>query len=545
MPGAVRALGAVSVFATALSCGGDPLDPERAAVASVIVLPDRLSVGVGASAPLGAELRDAEGKLLSGRKVVWASKDPSVATVSAAGVVTGVAPGTVEVAASVEGKSAIADVTVTPKAVATVRLTPAGDLRLLVGETKQMAAEALDVDGAVLHGRAVTWTSNATAVATVSASGLVTAVAPGGAIITAASEGKSALVAVTVSSVPVASVTVTPATDAIVVAQTLQLTAVAKDAQGGTLTGRTITWSTNDASRATVSSTGLVTGIAPGEVKITATAEGKSGTSTITVKPKQVSAVIVSPGQVSVEVGQTRQLSAQVTDDAGNVLTGRPITFASDKPGIATVSSSGVVTGVAVGTAKITATSEGKAGTADVTVTPVPVATVEVTPVRADISIGQTVVLKATAKDARGNVLAGRAVTWTSGGPSVATVSNTGVVTAVGTGSALIFASVEGRSGSATVNVTPPAPVAFVEVSPKSANLNAGQSLQLTVKLLDASRRELPLTGRTVTWSSNNTARATVNNQGLVSTTVQSQKGNVTITATSEGKSDNATITVK
>lgn len=540
--GAARALGALSLVATTLSCGGDPLDPDRPAVASVAVSPDRLTVGVGASSPLTVEARDAAGTVVGGRKIVWATKDPSVATVSGGGVVTGVAPGTVEVAATVEGKSAIVDVTVTPKAVSAVRLTPAGDLRLLAGETTQLAAEALDADGAVLPERAITWTSNATSVATVSASGVVTAVAPGGAVITAASEGKSALVAVTVSSVPVVSVTITPATETVVVTQTLQLTAVAKDAHGGTIAGRTITWSTSDASRATVSSTGLVTGVSPGDVTITASAEGKSGTSAITVKAKPVGAVVVSPGQVTMETGQTRQLTATVTDDAGNVLTGRPITFTTDKPGIATVSSSGVVTGVAIGTARITATSEGKTGTADVTVTAVPVATVEVSPPRSDLTVGQTVTLAVTAKDARGNVLSGRPVAWVSGGPSVATVSNTGVVTAVGLGSAVIFATVEGRSGSATVNVTPPGPVATVEVSPKTANVTAGQSIQLTATLRDAKNNIL--TGRTVVWSSSNILRATVDAQGVVRTSLLN-KGNVTITATSEGKSGTATITVK
>src|SRR5215207_537752 len=127
--------------AAALSCTNDALDPNREAVASVVVLPNRVSVGVGASAPLTVEVRDEGGSLLAGRKVAWATKDPTVATVSDAGVVTGVKAGPVQIAATAEGKSAIADVTVNPKAVATVRLSPAGDARLLVGDTKQITVE--------------------------------------------------------------------------------------------------------------------------------------------------------------------------------------------------------------------------------------------------------------------------------------------------------------------------------------------------------------------------------------------------------------------
>ena len=208
-----------------------------------MIVPNRLSVGVGASAPLSAEVRDAAGALLTDRKVVWASKDVTIATVSGSGAVTGVSPGPVQIAATAEGKSAIVDVTVNPKAVATVRLTPAGDQRLFVGETKQITAETLDSEGAPLPNRPVTWSSNSVAVASVSAAGLITAVATGGAVITASSEGKTAVVAVTVSSVPVASVTVAPPSSDVVVTQTVQLTATPKDAQGAALTGRSIAWS--------------------------------------------------------------------------------------------------------------------------------------------------------------------------------------------------------------------------------------------------------------------------------------------------------------
>lgn len=532
-----RRLGSLAFLAIALSCSNDTLDPNRAAVASIVVVPSKLSVGVGASAPLSAEVRDAGGALLTGRKVVWATKDATIATVSSGGAVSGVAPGAVQIAATAEGKTAIVDVTVNPKAVATVRLTPTGDQRLLVGETKQMSAETLDADGGALPGRPVTWSSNSTTIASVSADGLITAVAPGGAVITAASEGKTAVVAITVSSVPIASIAVTPATDEVVVTQTLQLTATAKDAQGRPLTGRSIAWATSDGTLATVSSTGLVTGVAPGTVTISASAEGKSGTSSLTVKAKPVGAVILSPAQVSIEAGQTRQLTAQVTDDQGNVLTGRPIAFSTNNQSVATVTAAGVVTGVAVGAATITATSEGKTGTADVTVIPVPVATVEVSPPTSDLTVGQSGQLTATAKDARGNVLTGRAVAWTSGAPSVATVSVSGVVTAVGAGNAVIFATIEGRTGSATVNVRQIA-VTSVTVTPAVNSIAVGASVQLTATVRSGTTI---LTDRGVGWTSSSDAIAVVSSTGRVTGL---KAGAVTITATSEGVSGTAFVTV-
>src|SRR5437588_1545446 len=82
---------------------------------------------------------------------------------------------------------------------------------------------------------------------------------------------------------PVATVTVAPATASVQVGLTVQLTATTKDANGNTLTGRTVTWSSGNTGVATVSSSGLVTGVAAGSATITATSEGQSGTSAITV----------------------------------------------------------------------------------------------------------------------------------------------------------------------------------------------------------------------------------------------------------------------
>src|ERR1051325_9326214 len=96
LPNASPAWRALLFVAVALSCKNDALDPDRSSVASVVVVPNRVSVGVGSTAQLSAELRDAAGTTLTNRKVVWASKDPTMATVSEAGVVTGGRAGAVQ-----------------------------------------------------------------------------------------------------------------------------------------------------------------------------------------------------------------------------------------------------------------------------------------------------------------------------------------------------------------------------------------------------------------------------------------------------------------
>jgi trimeric autotransporter adhesin len=525
------------LLAAAVSCKSDSLEPGGGAVASVVISPPRATVAVGAGVPLSAEAIDASGKPLEGHRFAWASADRKIATVSNDGVVTGIAVGTVQVAASTEGKSAIAEISVNPTPVASVRLSPTSR-DLLVGQTVQLSAQPLDAGGTPLADRPVSFsTSNAT-VASVSALGLVTGLAPGSVIITAASEGKTAVATIGVATVPVASVVVSPGSSPLVVGQTTQLKAEPKDASGQVLAGRGVTWSSSAAEIASVSSTGLVTAIAPGNATISAVSEGKTGTATVAVSPKPVSSVIVSPGQASVVVGQTTQLSAQVTDAQGNVLPGRPISYSSGTPSVATVSGSGVVTGVGPGTATITATSEGKTGTATITVTPIPVARVTVTPAEPNVVVGQTVQLSAAAEAANGQPLNDRTAAWTSGAPSVASVSGAGVVTGLSPGTAIIFGNVDGVTGTATVTVRQ-VPVATVVVTPATASVAVGGSTQLSVSVKDASGAELA--GRLVGWTSSDESIAIVSSTGRVSGL---KTGSVTITASSEGKSGTATVTV-
>ena len=263
--------------------------------------------------------------------------------------------------------------------VATVTVTPAADT-LAVNETVQLGATPRNETGTPLS-TLVEWTTNNSQVASVSSSGLVTAHQAGAATITAASGGKSAQASILVVTAPppppaaVASVTVTPATASVDSGKTVQLTATLRDANGGTLTGRTVTWTSLNPGVATVSSSGLVTGVKSGTANVYALSEGKSDTATITVvapppppPPAPVASVTVTPVSATVETGKTVRLTATLRDANGTTLTGRQVTWTSLNPGVATVSNDGLVTGVAVGTANVYALSEGKSDTSTITV---------------------------------------------------------------------------------------------------------------------------------------------------------------------------------
>jgi hypothetical protein len=189
--------------------------------------------------------------------------------------------------------------------------------------------------------------------------------------------------------------------------------------------------------------------------------------STVAVPPPPpvVTTLTVSPASVSVAAGANSTLQATVKDQSGNVMTGQTVTWSSNNTGVATVNSSGVVTGVAAGSATITATSSGKSGTSAITVTAGPppppvVTTVTVAPASASIAAAATVPLQATVKDQNGTVMTGQTVTWSTNNAAAATVNSTGVVSGVAAGSATITATSSGKTGTASITVTaaPPPP---------------------------------------------------------------------------------------
>jgi glucose/arabinose dehydrogenase len=172
------------------------------------------------------------------------------------------------------------------------------------------------------------------------------------------------------SAPPVASVTVVPPSASVEVGGSVQLLAEARDAEGNLLEGRDIIWSSANTDIATVGQDGLVTGEAVGSVNITAASEEESGVAEITVtEPAPVASVTIDPASASMQVGNTVQLAVVLRDADGNVLEGRGVTWSSDDAAVASVDGDGLVTGEAIGTTMITATSEGQSGTADITVT--------------------------------------------------------------------------------------------------------------------------------------------------------------------------------
>ena len=217
----------------------------------------------------------------------------------------------------------------------------------------------------------VTWSSSNTSVATVNSSGVVSGVAPGLVAITVTTQdgGFTATANITVQAdnIPVRGVAVSPSSGTITVGNTIRIlgSVIPSDA-----TNKNVTWTSSNNSVATVDASGLVTGISPGTANIIITTQdgGWSTDATITVQAATipVSGVSVSPTSASITEGSTRSLTAAVSPTNA---TNRNVTWSSSNNGVATVSASGVVTGVSAGTATITATTQDGGFTATSTIT--------------------------------------------------------------------------------------------------------------------------------------------------------------------------------
>src|SRR5207249_2666649 len=259
-------------------------------------------------------------------------------------------------------------------------------LTLRQNQTADFTAIGLTSSGNPASG-GVSWTVTSGAITDTSTSngqhyGRFQAASDTGKVVVVVREVAAARIAdtavVTVTPVPVAAVVVIPLRASVQVGGTVQLATATKDSAGAVLGGRAVTWASGNLAVATVSGSGLVAGVAAVAATVTGTREGTSGRATVTVTslppppPAPVASVVVSPASASVPVGATVQLTASLKDASGNVLTGRTIAWGTSAAGVATVSASGLVTGSAAGTATITATSEGKSGTALIVVASAP-----------------------------------------------------------------------------------------------------------------------------------------------------------------------------
>ena len=343
----------------------------------------------------------------------------------------------------------------------TVTVNPSSAVLNALAETARFAAEVRDQNGQVMAGAAVAWASTNVSIASVDASGLVTAVANGSAMITATAGSVSGSATVTVAQ-EVSAVEVVPDTATVVVGDTLRLAATATDANGQVVTEVTFAWVSGDTAVAVVDASGLVAGTGAGQARVTATAAGVAGHAALTVLAPAPTTVAVTPDTVALTaLGQAAQLSAEVHDQLGRVMTSVPLSWSSADTTVASVDSAGLVTAAGGGTTTVSATAGEASGEALVTVMQ-SARSVVVTPASDTVTLGDTLRLAAAAFDGNGHAVAGTEFNWSSSNVSTAGVDDSGLVTGNGEGLATITATVGNAHGTSEITVANPDRAALV-----------------------------------------------------------------------------------
>lgn len=459
--------------------------------------------------------------------VTWESSNPGVAGVDATGKVTGMSAGTAVITAhSHFNPSITAQCTVTVKQLVTRLNLNKTSATLNAGGTTQLSAAVTPQDAT---NKAVRWVSSNSNVATVSTSGLVTAVGGGDAVISVIAKDGSLVIAqcaVHVNGEPAAPVSPDPSVsvqsiaidlDAIRVftrgvSQSIQLHASVTPANAG---NPAVTWSSSNTSVATVDSTGKVTGVKGGTAVITARSAANNSikaTTNVTVEQLAESITLNKTSQSILKGEETVQLTGTVLPaNASN----HAVKWVSGDTGIAVVDYTGLVKGVGLGDVTITAEAmdgSGVTATFNLTVLPVPVRSVTVSASTATAyTAGRDHEIQLTA-EALPVHAEDRSLTWTSSNPAVATVDSTGKVTGLSQGTAVITVkSVSNPEKKASCTVTVKTWVTGIELQVERKVMEPGQTLPITASVSPANA-----TNRTVTWSSNNPNVLTVNASGTV-----------------------------
>lgn len=255
-------------------------------------------------------------------------------------------------------------------------------------------------------------------------------------------------------------VSVSPATASVSMGSTQQFTATAKYSDGSTANvSSTASWAVGSSAIATISSSGLVTGKASGSTSVTASLSGMTGTASLDVQTvtvtKTLKSIAVTPSTVSLAPGATQQFTATATySDGSTANISTSATWISASPSIATINSSGLATGVAGGSTTVSASLSGISSNA-ATISVVALTSISVSPSSVSVSVGGVEQFTATANysnGTQGNVTS--SASWSVSQASVANITSSGVATGISVGTTGVSASLDGFSGSGTLDVT-------------------------------------------------------------------------------------------
>lgn len=481
----------------------------------IVLSMDTLKLPIGASSTLVTSISplDATNKTIS-----WSSDKPEVATVTN-GIIKAVSGGIANITAeTADGKKDTCIVTVI-QGVSGLSLDKTS-LTLNKDAVYTLAATITPLNA---DNNTILWKSSNTAVATVDASGKVTAKAYGTAVIYAASEQdptKTARCTVLVP-VPTGSITINTSSTFIKIGKPIQLNATITPS---TATVKTITWSSSDITKAKVSSTGIVTPLSPGKFDITASNFDN------TIKATKSFEVIngitsITLTKTSATLKKDEEIKLDPIINPSNA-TYPGVTWKSSNTLVATVDPTGKVKAIGSGTAIITATNvndPARIGKCTITV-PVPVGGITIKSSTDIVKMGSNLALSAVIAPTNATV---KTVAWSSNKPLVATVSATGIVTPVDTGTVTITAVTADGSFSATKVLTVINAIKSISFKDAKIYIKPGDAPISLIPIFNP----LNASDQTLEWKSSNPTIATVDASGKVTAETY---GTTLITATSK-----------
>ena len=380
--------------------------PPAVIYSIAISAPDSTLVA-GQTSQLSATLSRSDGQPVVATAINWTSSDDSIATIDVAGLLSARAAGSVTVTASASGASATATIRILPSPHDSAAKIVAESV--YVGQTIDLRAYLLD-NGTPAFTDGTTWTSGDPAVGTVDA-GVFSALKRGLSTVTATRGTKIGVVDV-LAQTHVKALVLAPDTLEIPFPASSRFDVIATDSAGQRVFGRTVTWSVADTSKLRATE-GVLTAKAGGTTTVTAVCEGAVATAVVRITPPAGYAVYLTAPQTWVTVGKTLQVNSAPHDPSNFYLPNATLSWSSSDSTVARVSAAGVVTGVARGNATIIAQSAGYKGTFPVTVEQ-PLASIIFAPDSVFVPVHQAVQLSATLRDADGNGLSTRPISWTS-----------------------------------------------------------------------------------------------------------------------------------
>lgn len=532
-----------------------------AASLTQIQVPAMLSLPAGRTidlSPIGLYSDGTTSPLLN---ATFSSSNTAVASVSAGGKITANGPGSADITVTSGAISAVVHVTVPTATLSVIVVSPVAVVTT-AGAVTQMTASATYSDGSVIDVTSQgAWDVGNATVATVSnaagSQGQLTGVTAGTTTVRFTLSNITALAPVTVTPAVLDDLIVTPPLLILPAGLEGVIVALGHYSDGSTtdLTSQA-SWTSSDPAIATVSNAqgtfGHVMAKAPGTATITVTKGAVSKTVSVVVTSAVLDHIELPASPLIVPQGLTVPVLAYgVYSDGSRIDLTSSVDWSSDTPAVASVSNlaltAGVVTGVSVGTANLTATSNGHATTIQVNVTPALLQSI-LMPSSLTVPKGLTLPLVATGVYSDGTTAdLTSSVTWASTAPAIASVSNLaghlGLVTGNAVGDATVTATYGGRTSSTTVHVTS-ALLQSLTLATTSITVPRGLTAPVVVTGVYSDGSIADLT-KSVQWTSSAPAVATVSSlvasAGLVTGISQ---GTALVTATLGDKSATVTVTV-